>query len=153
MKEELLFIIPIYSMDEETFDKKWDDFFTQKGYKEKENFADIRACYRNKIIWKYNQVIAYIEVYKHNGDVNFVTYRAQQNVYRYDCPNHYYSFYQSLGNHFYVSKKMTNEDIIEETRRWLNNIAKEHAKNAYADLSLFDNQTKYINLREIFNED
>lgn len=42
MNDELLFVIPIYSMPEEEFDEKWDDLYEKRNYKNNDKFEYIR---------------------------------------------------------------------------------------------------------------
>ena len=148
MDDELLFIIPVYSMSEEDFQKKWDDFYTKKNFKNNEQFETIKRCYKNQ--WKYNQIIAYIEIYKSNGEINFVTYKSQQKNHKFNSSQHYYTFYQTLGQHFYVEKNMSHSEIVDEIRIWVDDLAKGYSKNAYIDYELFDKYIEHIDLHKIF---
>ena len=61
MNEIKIIEIPIYSMKEKIIDKKWKEFF-DNNFGENENYNDIKQCYFPQYVWKYNQIIGYLEV-------------------------------------------------------------------------------------------
>lgn len=151
MNDELLFVIPIYSMPEEEFDEKWDDLYEKRNYKNNDKFEYIREYYKDQ--WKYNQIIAYVEVYKSNEEINFNICKSQQKIYRYDCSQHYFTYCHTVGQHFYVDKNMTHSEIVKEIKLWVDNFAREYSKRTYVDYELFNKTNEFIDLHKIFYRD
>lgn len=150
----LLFTIPIYSMDKEKFDLKWKKFFEVQGYDKNPNFPQLKSYFAPKTLWKYNQIIAYIEIYKSGNDIIFEIYRASQKVSNYKILKTGYSYYPAVGNHFYVAAKDTNETIKEKILEMLEDIKNSciHAPNAYIELEAFNLQIKYMDIKGMFKK-
>ena len=91
MKEVTLFEIPIYSMEEKEFNRRWDKEIKKYIYTN-EQYNQIRNTFFPKNLWKYNQIIGYIVInllkYDYGIDINFEWYQSDKKLYRYSlCDN------------------------------------------------------------------
>ena len=117
--------IPIYSMKEKTFETKWNNFFN-KNYKNNPNFNDIKNCYFPQFVWKYNQIIGYLEITYYNNTIWFDEYFTMDDkIYAKSKSKHFITNMQLNGYHFWIKDKMKNEDIINEIIFWINSFEKE----------------------------
>ncbi len=91
MKEKLLFEIPIYSMNQNTFENKWEQF-KQRNI---ENYLKInpelgdyeyrlKKIYFPQYVWKYNQIIGYIQIVIKNRDIIFELFITKDKNIHYD---------------------------------------------------------------------
>ena len=141
MRGKLLFVVPVYSMPKDIFNDKWNKFFKDKGWDKEQ----LRHIYFLPMQWKYNQIIAFIEIYKNVNDIDFVIFKSNHKRYRYTTNKHQFSYY-----HFYIRKNDTNEDIKNEICKMLKSIKKQlKEKNLYLDLEAFNNQIKYMDIKNI----
>ncbi|WP_276951668.1 hypothetical protein [Enterocloster lavalensis] len=146
MRGKLLFVVPVYSMPKDIFNDKWNKFFKDKGWDKEQ----LRHIYFLPMQWKYNQIIAFIEIYKNVNDIDFVIFKSNHKRYRYTTNKHQFSYYLTNGNHFYIRKNDTNEDIKNEICKMLKSIKKQlKEKNLYLDLEAFNNQIKYMDIKNI----
>lgn len=103
--------------------------------------------------WKYNQILTYVEIYIEDTDVNFIIYKNEKR-YRYDSSCKEYSIFSSLGNHFFVERKDTNETIKEKINIYLNRIREElfskKRNHSYIDMEVFNNQFELMDIRSLF---
>lgn len=151
MQEEvLLFVVPVYAMSQKEFTEKWDKYFMK--YKKHPMELIIKSTYFPKNKWKYNQVMAYIEIYNSRGSIEFRIFKAKQKRSKYNCFKTGYSFYPKSGDRIYITKKMTNQMIKQEILEKLEKIRKNdmHVKNAYLDLEVFNTQIQYMDIRSMF---
>jgi len=153
----VLFEIPIYSMTEEVFRKKWEQKIMQylpqrdaTDFKKINGF--IHELYRKKMLWQYNQIVGYITVNaSKNNDITFSIYRPPLGrKIRYDSPNKYLmEDWMCLGYHFYA-EDYSDEDLIAEIKSWVSDMINEYAKKPlYADTSLFDATIDCINIKKL----
>lgn len=157
MEQKTLFEIPIYSMSEKEFNKRWKkkkDFlynmFVSHGTTEENARLYVSDSCFPHCLWKYNQIIGYIRISVDIHDVWFDVYRSLDKIYYADSKQkHFIEDIHANGTHFYVSKQ-SNEEIKQGIREMLKSIEKEHLrKNFYVDYSTFDNIFEYINIQEI----
>lgn len=144
MRGKLLFVVPVYSMPKNVFNDKWDKFFSDKGW----NKEQLKHIYFLSMQWKYNQVVAYVEIYKNMNDIDFVIFKSNRKQYKYTINKHQFSYYPTNGNHFYIRKNDTNEDIKNEMYKMLESIKKQlKGKDLYLDLEVFNNQIEYMDIK------
>ena len=158
----VLFEIPIYSMDEESYKKKWDKKIAKEA---NENFQissnrSYEDCvlgllnnlgYRKKIYsWKYNQIIGYITVnIVGNSKISFDVYKPDnRKQFCYTVPMRDWICNQlATGNHFLIDERKSNHELITEIKEWVSAMIEIHVVSAelrvkkdrlYADTSLFE---------------
>lgn len=105
--------------------------------------------------WKYNQIVAYIEVYIDNNDIRFEIFKTDKSRHRYDSIYKTYSYFSSGANHFFIRKDDTNKIIKEQVIRYVKRIQRELFKttHTYIDTECFDNQFELIDIRSLFFRD
>lgn len=157
MQKKILFEIPIYSMSENEFDKRWKkikdylySIFIDGGHTEDDaKFFVLQSCFP-KCVWKYNQIIGYIRVSVSKHDVWLDIYRSLDK--RYYAKSKHKHFIQNTptnGTHFYVSNP-TNEYIKQNIHEWLEEIEKNYLKKRfYVDYSIFNNIIEYVDIAQI----
>lgn len=180
--------IPIYSMSEADFRKRWKpkenkakysflwDKFTASPYYhpyEKNNHMDafirfvqkldktsrceiereVKSLWEGRDIWKYNQIIGYIQVVVTTSNaIEFNFYISRYERYRIDSPKKHCMYYENItGTHFPLLN-MSNNEIRTELRKRLQQIRLKELlslKKAYIDLSTFNNIINYIDIKKI----
>ena len=157
MERKTLFEIPIYSMSEKEFNKRWKkrkDFlynmFISGGSTEDNAKLGVSYSCFPKCIWKYNQIIGFIQISVSRRDVWFDIYRSLDKIYYADSKSkHFIQNIHANGTHFYVSG-MTNEDIKQNILKELKSIEKYHLeKKFYVDYSAFYNIFDYVDISQI----
>ena len=146
MNEIKIIEIQIYSMKEKIIDKKWKEFF-DNNFGENENYNDIKQCYFPQYVWKYNQIIGYLEVTYVNSTIWFKEYcTMDEKIYAKSKTKHYIINMQLNGHHFFVKDGMKNSEIIEEIVFWINSFEKEVMNKKY-----YLNKEEYINILKCMN--
>ena len=133
MNEVTLFEIPIYSMEEKEFNRRWDKEIKKYIYTN-EQYNQIRNTFFPKNLWKYNQIIGYIVInlvkYDYGIDINFEWYQSDKKLYRFN-----------------------SNEIKNEIRELLDDLIKDEClKKRYVDLSVFEIQLKYMNIKKIISD-
>ena len=160
MQEILLFEIPIYSMTKLNFDSKWKKF-KQKMIDDYLNINNDLGDYKtqlNKIylpfsIWRYNQIIGYIQISIENEDIVFDLYLTNdKNIHYNSKTKHFIKYLQTTGLHFYTGNKTDNE-IKDEIDNYLLMIKNDFLKkNNYIDITAYNNIVKSINIKKIIKQ-
>lgn len=153
MSEIKIIEIPIYSMKEKIFDKKWKKFF-DNNFGENENYNDIKRCYFPQYVWKYNQIIGYLEVTYANSSIWFKEYcTMDEKIYAKSKKKHYIINMQLNGYHFFIKDSMKNSEIIEEIVFWINSFEKEVMnKKYYLNKDEYVNILKCMNIRQLIDD-
>ncbi|EAC5337278.1 hypothetical protein AFT98_08630, partial [Listeria monocytogenes] len=130
MKEKIIIVIPVYSISENLFHKKWDEFYeksyTNTMYSDKENYIDtLRNIDFPTNSWKYNKIIGYIEIRASKEDIIFEIYRSTKLRFPYRSKSKdFIEFFSSLGNHFPILRKNDTE-LKDEIKKFLEMIEKQ----------------------------
>lgn len=160
-KEKVLFEIPIYSMSENQFIKKWNKI-KQKDYdfigKGKEISVENKRIVDNNYFpmntWKYNQIIGYIVILANNNDIVFEIYSCPTDL-RYYAKSKEKHFMRNLyinGQHFRICG-LTEEQIKKKILEFLKELEEYQIPSRfYVDFSTFENIFPYVNITEIFNK-
>lgn len=151
MKQVKIFEIPIYSMKKETFDNRWKSYFKNNfNNLDKEIMESIKDVYFPMNVWKYNQIVGYITISISKNDIWFDLYSSLNKKFQFKSKTK--QFIQDinlLGWHFRVEDDDNNDFIKNEIIKWLNNLIKEKQfKSRYIDLSVFNEQVQFINIRD-----
>lgn len=158
MEQYTIFEIPIYSMKEKEFSKRWDKFFEKIDNEESRQL--IENYYFPMNVWRYNQIIGYIVISISKNDIWFDWYQSLDENHR-NKKFHYKSekkhFIHLIGSgirHFRVEKEENNQEIKEKIREWLDEILDyyEILKRYYVDTSIFESQIKYFDIRKAIDE-
>ena len=157
MKGKTIFEIPIYSISKDEFESRWKikKETLYKGFIEHGNTAEnarrgVSDCFYPRWLWKYNQIVGYIEISVTRCDVNFDLYCSMDRQYRIDSKSrHYIEDWSINGVHFRIEGK-TNLEIREDMRTWLCYIQDEHLHGRfYMDYSVFDGVVDFLHIRGI----
>lgn len=157
MEKKTLFEIPIYSMSEKEFNKRWKkrkdflyDMFINGGNTESDAKLFVSDSCFPKCVWKYNQIIGFIRISVSRRDVWFDIYRSLDKIYYANSKNkHFIRYTPTNDTHFYVSA-LIDEQIKQNIRKQLKSIEKYHLKkNFYVDYSTFNNIFEYVDIAQI----
>ena len=157
MNEVTLFEIPIYSMEEKEFNRRWDKEIKKYIYTN-EQYNQIRNTFFPKNLWKYNQIIGYIVInlvkYDYGIDINFEWYKIDKKLYRFNSNEKNFVQNESLiGYQFFVDESDSNNEIKNEIIELLDDLIKDEClKKRYVDLSVFEIQLKYMNIKKIISD-
>lgn len=156
MMEILIQTIPIYSMSEDTHYNKWKHYknkcvteFQQNGHTKEESEKGFNEIYYPQTVWKYNQVIGYIEILVSKQDVIFEKYfcNKKEKFYFKTTKKYFIEHNYQTGNHFYAAD-ISNKQIVDKIREWLK-IEINKNKKRYYDLSEFNNIIDYLDIKSI----
>ncbi len=157
MDEITLFEIPIYSMSEKTFDKRWNkkksnllNEFVSNGWKEYDADHVIHNLFYPKPIWKYNQIVGFIVISITDTDVLLDVYCTMDKKIHFDSKiKHSIINWSVNGTHFYAVNK-SEEEIKQETLEMLSMIEAEFFNPGFhVDRSVFDNLFRFVNIKHI----
>lgn len=159
MKKIKLFEIPIYSMRKEVYENKCYDYIEKNASQTSpDNYESFYNYLKNanliKKPWLYNQIIGYIVISYNQGSIWFDEFATtDKRIRAISNTKHYITDLMLNGHHFYVSEKMSNEEIKQEIIRWLKGIEKEILyKVWYLDKELFINQLEYIDIKKMISK-
>ena len=157
MQEKALFEIPIYTMSEDVFKKRWNEKkeklyneFIAHGHSDESAKQGVGACFYPRWLWKYNQIIGYIRVSVTATDVIFDVFCSMDKKYYIDSKQkHFIEDWNCNGTHFYAIDK-SEATIKQEIRSWLKSIETEHLHGRfYVDYSTFNNIFGFISIKSI----
>ncbi len=151
MRQVKIFEIPIYSMKEDIFNNRWKNYF-QNNFSnvDKEIMESIKDVYFPMNVWKYNQIVGYITISISKNDIWFDLYSSINKKFQFKSKmKQFIQDTNLLGWHFRVEENQDNDFIKNNIIKWLNNLIKEKEfKNRYVDLSVFNQQIQFINIRD-----
>lgn len=157
MEQRTLFELPIYSMSEKEFNKRWNkkkanlyNSFINSGHTDDSAKLGISTICFPHCLWRYNQIVGFIKISVSKHDVWFDIYCSLDKIYYADSKQkHFIQDIHANGTHFYVSNPIDTE-IKEAIRECLKGIEKDHLrKSFYVDYSTFNNIFDYINIEQI----
>lgn len=160
MKEKILFEIPIYSMPKNVFDNKWKKI----KQREVENLLKINdeldkyEYWINKIyfpisVWKYNQIVGYIQILIKNKDIIFELFLTEdKNIHFNGKSKHFIVYSPTNGLHFFTDDK-NNQEIKDEITKFLSIIKRDFiSKRFFVDLTTYNNLINNINIKQIIEK-
>lgn len=160
MKERILFEIPIYSMNQNTFENKWKKFKQTKIEEDLKKNGELGnyEYWLNKAnfpvsVWKYNQIIGYIQIVIKNKDIIFELFITKdKNIHYNGKTKHFIEYSPTNGLHFFTDDK-NDQDIKMEISKFLTMIKNEFInKNYFLDLTTYNNLINNINIKKIIEE-
>ena len=126
-----------------------------KLYTEEEYLNTMRSLYFPRYIWKFNQIVGYIEIIVTSLDVIFEIYMCHTKgrfVFK-SKQKYYIEKIPTVGLHFPISNK-SNDELKLEINRFLKMIENDFInKRRYIDYSTYENFIKYYDLRNFINND
>ena len=141
-----LFVIPVYSSNEDVFYGRWKDkmisLCKSESYK-----ADLIPL---PFVWKYNQIVAVIEVYKQDDNLEFIVYKRNGNIHFCHVPKKEFVILNLADFRIGVTTYDTNKTIREKILNYIRCLVKSELKGRYVDLDLFENQFKLMDIRGLF---
>lgn len=157
MERIKLFEIPIYAMEQNEFDKKWDKEIRKYNIHSEEEYKEIKNVFFPMTVWQYNQIIGYIVIslvkYDYGSDIDFEWYQCKRERFIFNSKRkNYIENFSLLGYHSFIEKDYDNERIKLEIRELLDDLLEDEClKNRYIDLSMFEIQLKYLDIKGIIN--
>lgn len=156
---KLIVSIPIYSISEEKFNKKWSDHHesVMKKLNYKPNRKDLLSVLKSndfpKTVWKYNKIIGHIEILLSGNDIIFEVYKSNKKKFNYNSiTKDFVEGYQSLNNHFYIDEK-NNEELKCEIDEMVTEIVHEVFERRTVDYTLYENFRKYFDLKQFIENE
>lgn len=145
-EKKLIYEIPVYSVSEEEFIEKWDKrktkiirSFMEHGHKEESANQGFKDCYYPQYLWKYNQIVGYINISVTNQDVDFKLFcTLDKNIRAISSKKHFIQDWRINGMHFYALHK-DNGFLRENIKSLLQEVKAMLPKRYYVDDSSFRN--------------
>ena len=151
--------IPIYSMPEKEFKRRWDrwkkDWYEKSermGYSSEQTEEVItklmsRQYPRN--VWKYNQIVGFVEIAVTSSDVVFNVQKTfDSKIHALGKRKHYIQDMKTNGLHFPINN-MTNEEIVAKVDEYLQSIQVDLQGQFCLYLDTFNHVKHYIDYRGI----
>lgn len=163
MEETVIFSFPIYSCSEKVFNKDYQKYLKRKASDairiyakfnktEDEAIKATERFYWKKRIWKYNQIIGYLQIFLFGNSLAFNRYLPEEtNIMRFSNKKKYVCKMPVLG--MYVQLTGTNEEIANSLLRTIKDIAK--MNKWIIDISEFKliyKDINYLRLRNTSNQ-
>lgn len=158
--EKLLFEIPIYALSKSNFERKWEkrkksevDSYIKVGNSKERAFELFEKYNYPKNVWKYNQVIGFINIFVIGDDIELKLFCSREKNVRVTFQKKYFITDCMInGTHFYVEDK-DNDFIKNEIGEFLEMIKEEILpKKYYVDDSAYKNVIEYIDLKGIISD-
>lgn len=157
MCQKVIFEIPIYSMREDKFHKKWKDYKDNsiKHFLElNDELGDYELWFDKfnfpQSVWKYNQIIGYIQISIKEKDVIFDLWlcRDKRYVYKTNKKN-FIEYMPTNGLHFFTNN-ISDKQIKMEIDKFLKIIERDFIKkNMYLDKTIYNNLINNINIKNM----
>lgn len=159
MEETVLFSLPLYSCSEKVFNNDYQKYLKRKSSdtikiysnfnkSEEEAINATKHFYWKKRIWKYNQIIGYLQVFVFGNSLAFNRYLPEErNNMRFSNRKKYVCMLPVSG--IYVQMSGTNKDIANKLLKAVKDIAK--MNKWVIDTSEFELIYKDINYLKLRN--
>lgn len=159
--EKIIFEVPIYSMPQELFHEKWDkwkqDWYIraeEMGYNPERVKETVKIIMEGKYpgnVWKYNQIVGYVEIKISPRDVVFNVQKTLDTRLRaISKTKHFIQDMYTNGMHFPIGD-MCNEELVSEIDSYLFDIQKGLQGNMCLYLETYNAVKKYIDFKGIQN--
>lgn len=157
--EKIVFEIPIYSMSEKEFNRRWNkrkvfltEYFMEHGGSSEERAEIIYTGHYPQYVWKYNQIVGFVEIAVAPRDISFNIYKTlDKKMVAVSKTKHFIQNLCSGGKHFTVGKK-SNDEIVKEIDSWLRSIEQELPRKMCLFLDTYDTVKHYIDFVGIKND-
>lgn len=132
--EKMIYEIPIYSMPEKEFRRRWDSWkkkwyarSEQLGYTLERTEETVRLIMESQYprnIWKYNQIVGFVEIAVSARDISFNIQKTRDlRIHAVGKTKHYIQDMRTNGMHFPIDS-MTNEELVTKIDEYLDAIQK-----------------------------
>ena len=159
MEKIKLFEIPIYSMKEKVYEKRCMKYIENQANKTTtDNYDSFYQFLRNENLiqrpWLYNQIVGFIVISYYQSSIWFDEYATlDRKIHALGNTKHYIKNMYLNGHHFYISEKMSNEEIKSNVILWINSIEKNVlSKIWFLDKSTFEKQLKCIDILKLIDD-
>lgn len=157
--EKIIYEIPIYSMPEKEFKKRWDkwkqDWYDRSEYmghtpeQTEETVSMIMESTYPRNIWKYNQIVGFVEIAISPRDISFnVQKTLDSRIQAVGKTKHYIQDMRTNGMHFPIGN-MSNEELVSQIEEYLCAIQKNLPKWFCLYLDTFNTVKHHIDFRGI----
>jgi len=160
MKMISLMEIPIYSMQENEFKKKWDKFineginnYVSHGWEEDEARKSLYKTYHPQHVWKYNQIIGYIIISGSRNDIWIDLFMpGGKRIYAKSTKKRF-MFNQGLnGYHFYILSGDTSSTVFLKIKDMIEGVIKTCGKDRFVDTTTLLNIGPYIDWIKVLQD-
>ena len=157
-----VFEIPIYSMTEKEFKHRWDKWeddlrerSDQANHSEEETEEIVKSIMSNQYprnVWKYNQIVGFVEISISNRDVVFNVQRTlDTRIQAVGKTKHYIQDMMTNGMHFPFDT-MENEEIVTKIDTYLDSIEQELTKPFCLCRDTYNNIKNYIDFKGLVEQ-
>lgn len=158
--EKIIYEIPIYSMPEKEFNQRWGKEKTSliersisMGKSAEKASEMIYNLYYPQYVWKYNQIVGFVEISISMKDVSLNIHRTLDK--RMVAVSKTKHFIQELTPIHFPIKKMNNEELLTKIEEYLNIIQDDLPGMMCLYLDTFNIVKRYIDFlgihAELFN--
>lgn len=160
--EKIICEIPIYSMPKKEFERRWDkwkdncyEHSEQIGHsaEETEEVVDsIWVTQYPKNVWKYNQIVGFVEIAINPRDILFnVQKTLDKRIQAVGKTKHYIQDMMTNGMHFPFDT-MENEEIVTKIDTYLDSIEQELTKPFCLCRDTYNNIKNYIDFKGLVEQ-
>ncbi|MDD3369652.1 MAG: hypothetical protein PHP50_12355 [Lachnospiraceae bacterium] len=155
-KEILLYEIPVYAISEVDFNKKWGERrkeikenFIKHGHTEESANQGFRSAFFPQYVWKYNQIVGYINISVTRQDINVSLFCTSDKTIRViSSKKHLIQKWEKNGLHFYALHK-DNEYLRERTKSFLKDVKEMFPEKYFVDDLAFENTIGSLDIQGI----
>ncbi|GAB6107837.1 hypothetical protein [Fusibacter bizertensis] len=160
MKSVLLYEIPIYSSTEEKYNQKLKKNIEKivyecisNGWENEKISPVIKNQHEDFFIWKYNNIVGYINITINKSDIFLELYKSDCERYvAFTKTKHYFKKMYLNGMHFRIDRFDSSVEINEEIMKYIVEIMNNHLrKNTHIDLESFHTLSRFIDYKDISN--
>lgn len=156
-KEKTIFELPIYSMPEAEFNRRWNKFKEDctrnlRDEDKKQNLEAFHQIYFPEYVWRYNQIVGFVEITVSKHDVYFHIHQSMDKRYvARSRTKHFICDLHNVGFHFPVINK-DNLQIHKEIDEWLTSIQKDLPGNLQINRYVYNNVFEYLDIVQIIED-
>ena len=152
--------IPIYGIDENSFNQKWENHIQKtvtewvcSGWKKDEADTMYRRIVYPRSVWQYSQIIGFLTITLSTADISFEIYAPINERYLYNKTSKtYIQCWHTNGLHFPLPSPVDNCAITKEIYRWIEIIQQDFLKKYHLDLSTFNAISNHLNYKAIIDQ-
>lgn len=160
--EKIIYEIPIYSMPEKEFKRRWDRW-KKEWYERSEQMGRspeqteeiitmLMSRQYPRTVWKYNQIVGFVEIAVTARDVVFnVQKTLDSKIHALGKTKHFIQDMRTNGMHFPINN-MTNEEIVAKVEGYLQAIQTDLQGRFCLYLDTFNHVKHYIDYKGIQKE-
>lgn len=155
----LLYELPIYLLSEKAFlskcqkeKEKTIKLFVENNSSEEKAIESFQRNFYPKYIWKYNQIIGYIEISATKQDIFFELYcTMDKRIHLFSGQKHYIEDWRISGAHFNWGNK-SNAEIRKEIIEHIKSVKKMVDKKYYINDKALIVTLRYLDIKRLLNQ-